>query len=50
MKCPNEFILSQYADGELPGSETRELAAHLETCRDCRDLVADLESRKPAAG
>jgi hypothetical protein len=44
MKCPDEFILSQYADGELPGSETMELAAHLETCRDCRDLVASLKA------
>ena len=30
MKCPNEFILSQYADGELQGSENKGLAAHLE--------------------
>ena len=44
MRCPNEFILSQYADGELRGSETLELAAHLETCRDCRELVAGLKA------
>jgi hypothetical protein len=44
MKCPNEFILSQYTDGELPGSEILELAAHLETCCDCRDLVKGLKA------
>ena len=44
MKCPNEFVLSQYADGELPGSDARELAAHLEVCRACREQVADLKA------
>ena len=44
MKCPNEFVLSQYADGELPGSEMEDLAAHLEVCRACREQVADLKA------
>jgi hypothetical protein len=44
MKCPNEFILSQYADGELSDAETNELAEHLEACRACRDFVADLKA------
>ncbi len=44
MKCPNEFILSQYADCELSESENRELAAHLEACLVCREQVADLKA------
>jgi hypothetical protein len=44
MKCPNEFILSQYADGELPESENSQLASHIEACRACRELVADLRA------
>ena len=44
MKCPNEFILSQYADGELQGSENKELAAHLEACPVCREQLADLKA------
>ena len=44
MKCPNEFILSQYADGELPGNENRELAAHLDACLVCRKQLADLKA------
>jgi hypothetical protein len=44
MICPNEFTLSQFSDGELPGSDLSELAAHLETCRDCRDLVAGFKA------
>jgi hypothetical protein len=44
MKCPNEFILSQYADCELSESENRELAAHLEACLVCRELVVDLKA------
>jgi hypothetical protein len=43
MKCPNEFILSQYADCELSESESKELAAHLEVCLVCRDQVAALK-------
>jgi hypothetical protein len=44
MKCPNEFVLSQYADGELPGSEMEDVAAHSEACRACREQVADLKA------
>ena len=32
MICPNDFTLSQYADGELPEDEARKLAAHFEVC------------------
>jgi len=44
MKCPNEFILSQYVDCELSESENRELAAHLEACLVCRKQVAGLKT------
>lgn len=44
MKCPDEFVLSQYADGGLPGSEAEDLAAHLGACRVCREQVADLKA------
>jgi hypothetical protein len=44
MKCPSEFILSQYADGELSEAETNELTTHLEACRACRELAADLKA------
>ncbi|MBN1570897.1 MAG: zf-HC2 domain-containing protein [Acidobacteria bacterium] len=44
MKCPNEFVLSQYADGELPGSEMEDVAAHLNVCSACRGQVATLKA------
>jgi hypothetical protein len=44
MKCPSEFFLSQYADSELTEAETNELAAHLDACRACRELAADLKA------
>jgi hypothetical protein len=52
MPCPAEFILMQYADAELPEEETRELRAHLEVCRGCRELTAALlrENRVLAHG
>lgn len=44
MKCPEELILSQYADGELSKSDTGELDLHLAACRRCRERVADLKA------
>ena len=44
MRCPNEFILSQFADGELSKTELLELDSHLIACRACRDLVAGLKA------
>jgi hypothetical protein len=46
MKCPDEFILSQYADGEITTFEAEDLAAHLQACRSCRRLAADLKAEK----
>ena len=43
MKCPNEFVHAQFADGELAEDEAREIIAHLEVCADCRDLAAALQ-------
>ena len=42
MKCPSEFILSQYVDGELAIGEAGELAEHIRTCTVCRELVMEL--------
>lgn len=44
MECPSEFVLSQCADGELPGSEMEDLAAHFDVCRACREQVAILRA------
>jgi anti-sigma factor RsiW/cytoskeletal protein CcmA (bactofilin family) len=44
MICPDEFLLSQYADGELQKSEADDMAAHLEVCSACRKRVADLRA------
>ena len=47
MTCPDDFTLSQYADGELPEDETRKLGAHFEICTVCRKraLAFEAESR-----
>lgn len=39
---PDE-LLSLYVDGELDGDRRRRVEGHLETCRDCREIVRDLE-------
>jgi cytoskeletal protein CcmA (bactofilin family) len=44
MKCPNEFILSQYADGELSKNEFMELESHLAACGACPARVAELRA------
>jgi hypothetical protein len=43
MKCPSEFVHAQFADGELPEDDARELIAHLELCADCRKLAVALK-------
>ena len=41
-KCESYSLnLSAYFDGELRGGEARMLEAHLETCSDCRQTLAD---------
>jgi cytoskeletal protein CcmA (bactofilin family) len=44
MRCPDDFTLSQYADGELPENETRKLAAHFEGCAGCRNRAQAFEA------
>lgn len=44
MRCPEEGVLSQYADGELSKGESGELDSHLEACRACRERMADLKA------
>ncbi|MBV9035094.1 MAG: DUF4349 domain-containing protein [Acidobacteriaceae bacterium] len=36
--------LMAYLDGELPGNEAAIAAAHLQHCRECQELAADLQS------
>jgi anti-sigma factor RsiW len=50
MDC-NEFqpMLSESVDGGLPRDARAKLEAHLETCADCRALLADLKRVKAAA-
>lgn len=44
MNCPDEFFLSQYADGELAENETGWMAVHLESCPVCRRQVMELQA------
>ncbi len=37
---PSERALSRYADGELTGLRAKRVAAHLESCVECRGVVA----------
>lgn len=39
MRCPQDFTLAVYADGELPSPESARVAGHLEVCDQCRDRV-----------
>lgn len=43
-------LLSLHVDGELGGEERRRVEEHLETCRRCRRVVADLEELAGRAG
>ena len=47
MTCPTEFDISLYADGELSAEATREVAAHLDDCTSCGELLSQVlgESR-----
>jgi anti-sigma factor RsiW len=33
-------VLMEYVDGTLPAPKTRDVEAHLEICKPCRDFVA----------
>jgi len=44
MICPDDFTLSQYADGELPEDETGKLVAHFEVCAGCRERALAFEA------
>jgi cytoskeletal protein CcmA (bactofilin family) len=44
MQCPDDFTLSQYADGELPEDTTGKLAAHFEVCAVCRNRAQAYEA------
>ncbi len=44
MICPDDFTLSQYADGELPEDEARKLVAHFGSCAVCRKRARAFEA------
>jgi cytoskeletal protein CcmA (bactofilin family) len=44
MMCPSEYTCSVFAEGELPETEAREIARHLENCKACDRLVAALRA------
>ena len=41
-KHPDE-LLSGYVDGELNSKQRKEVATHLDSCKECRKIVKDLE-------
>lgn len=43
MRHLDEGILTELLDGELSGSEQGEIEAHLRTCAECRDRLAELK-------
>ena len=44
MRHPGEEALLRYADGELPGRETRAVRAHLEACWQCRAELEEIQA------
>ncbi|MBV9405634.1 MAG: DUF4349 domain-containing protein [Acidobacteriaceae bacterium] len=40
----SQETLMAYLDGELIGEETERISAHVEACRECQDLAADLQA------
>lgn len=42
MSCPNELMLSMYADGELPADQARNVVVHLKACAHCQALAGAL--------
>ncbi len=42
MPCHDREILSRYQDGALDASESRRIAAHLDSCASCRETLASL--------
>ena len=38
--CPDRQIISLYCDGELPSPWKEKLEAHLESCEECRSILA----------
>ncbi|XXF78243.1 protein kinase [Myxococcaceae bacterium GXIMD 01537] len=49
-ECPDENVLARFAGGTLPPSDARSLEAHLDSCADCRCLVAAVASAEPGPG
>jgi len=40
--CPSDDTVARFVDGSLSAAEDRAMRAHLDTCPDCRRLVADV--------
>jgi predicted anti-sigma-YlaC factor YlaD len=50
MKCPAEIVIQQFIDRELTPAEAREAEAHLEECRRCRQLAAQMKEENAGIG
>ena len=45
----DEELLSGYLDGALPQNQAQRVRLHVEGCRDCRRLLAEIETLRSAA-
>ncbi|HAA49118.1 MAG TPA: hypothetical protein DCE43_05320 [Planctomycetaceae bacterium] len=45
--CPRETDLEMFVAGSLPGGQRDEVAAHLDACRSCRDVIETLSDAEP---
>ena len=45
--CPRETDLEMFVTGSLPGGQRDEVAAHLDACRSCRDVIETLSEAEP---
>ena len=41
MKCPQQEFIEHYIQGKLEPEALREFKAHLQTCKDCQNIVAE---------
>jgi hypothetical protein len=48
--CPAEETVAAYAAGQLTGPERDSFDSHLDTCRDCQELVAAVAKAEPRSG
>ena len=50
MRCRKaRFLISEYTDGTLDPRKSARLESHLESCADCREVLADLRAPRPGS-